>query len=308
MLTRIFATSKPLNYLLVGGYVFVVMILQLVFDATTVFDLTLLLTASVGFAAIFFSILLLDFIVRKNSLSKQNTYIVLIYGCLLAFLPLVDLFFVLIAAQILLFLGIRRAISLRSNKRTIKKIFDAAFWIAIASLIYFWSWVYIIALYAAVLYFSKQNYRYWLLPLFGLILVALLYVTGYFVIFDKFPLWESIFVSPDLDFNSWLKGNDVLVPAIFIGLSIIGGLLFYIRLSKTLFKLKRVQLYCILMLFIVGIAAIFGPKTQPQTWILMTFPLSVVAGNVVQDNTQRIITEVLLWGLVASPIVLAILL
>ena len=287
---------------------FAVLVLQLIFDSTTVFDLVLLIKGSLGFAALFFSILLLDFIVRKNNLSKQNTYIVLVYGCLLALLPIVDLFFVLIAAQILLFLGIRRAISLRSQKRTIKKIFDAAFWIAIASLFYFWSWVYIVALYVAILYFSQQNYRYWLLPIFGLVTVAVLYVTGYFVFFDSFPLWSSVFVSPDFDFGSWFKGDQVLIPAIYLSIGLVSGLLFYFRLNKTLFKLKRVQLYCILMLLIVAVAAIFGPKTQPETWILITFPLSVVAGNVIQDNTQRIITEVLLWGLVVSPILLAVLL
>ncbi|MEP2936590.1 MAG: hypothetical protein ABJM06_10700 [Gilvibacter sp.] len=308
MLTRIFATSKPLNYLLIGGYVFLVFVLQLSFDPATVFDFNLLVKALAGFAAIFFSILLLDFIVRKNTLSRPNTYIVLVYGGLIALLPIWNLLFALIIAQILLFLGIRRSISLRSQKRSIKKIFDAAFWFSIASLFYFWSAVYIVALFAAILYFSSRDYRYWLLPLFGVAVVLLLYFTGYLLWFDTIPQFTSLIAYPDFDFRQWTSDGLAIVPSIYLSLGLLCGLLFYYKLRKMLFKLKRVQLYCILMLILVGAAAFIGPKSQPESWILLSFPLAVVAGNVIQENTHRIITEVLLWALVLSPVLLTVML
>ncbi len=306
MLTRIFATSRPLNYLLVGGYLFAVFVLQLVFDPNTVFDLSLLLKGLLGFGAIFFSILLLDFVVRKNSLSRQNTYIVLVYGCLIAFLPIFDLLFELILAQILMLLGIRRSISLRSNKRVTKKIFDAAFWIAIATLLSFWFAVYLVALYVAILYFTLRSYQYWLLPIFGIAVIAVLYLTGHLMWLDSLPKWTSIFQAPDFDFSSWVSGEALLIPAVYLGLSFICGLIFYVKQRKSLFKLKRIQLYCIFMLLISCTTAIFGPKLQPETWILVTFPLAVVAGNVTQENTHRIITELLLWVLVLCPIALSV--
>lgn len=308
MLTRIFATSKPLNYLLVAGYVFVVFLIQVGFSPDTILDLNLLFRVLLGFATLFFSILLLDFIVRKNNLSRPNTYIVLVYGCLIALLPINSLLFVLIIAQLLLFLGIRRSISLRSQKRSTKKIFDAAFWITIACLFYFWSAVYLVALFAAILYFSSRDYRYWLLPFFGIAVVLILFFTGHLLWFNTLPQLERFIIYPDLHFKSWSNIELSLVPIIYLSLGLLSGLLFYYKLRKMLFKLKRVQLYCILMLILAGAAAVLGPKTQPETWIIMTFPLAVVAGNVIQENTHRIITELLLWALVLSPIILTVML
>jgi hypothetical protein len=175
-------------------------------------------------------------------------------------------------------------------------------------LFYFWSAAYVLALYAAILYFSTRNYRYWLLPIFGIVLVVFLFTTGHLMWANQLPIYSSYLLVPDVDFSSWFTGKTALIPILFLSLSLVGGLLFYLKLRKTLFKLKRVQMYCILMLMIATAAALLGVKTQPETWIITTFPLAVVAGNVIQENTHRLITELLLWALFLSPIVLAIVL
>jgi hypothetical protein len=80
-----------------------------------------------------------NFIISKNKLTLDNLYGLLI-GVILLGTFYESLFSTnLLLSNIFLLLAFRKIYSLSSNLNTKIKLFDAAFWIGIASLIYFWS-------------------------------------------------------------------------------------------------------------------------------------------------------------------------
>ena len=192
MLTRIFETSKPLNFLWVSLLLFLGFSLDWFYTEAHGFQLLELLEYVSILGLLIFSVLLVDFIVRKNELSKKNTFVVLLYGCFMALMPLSKLGVEGIAAHVLVLLALRRVISLRSMKSVKKKIFDASLWITIATLLWFAAGGMIAVVFLGVLLFDRLDYRNWIIPLFGIAAVLILYFTGHWVIFDQTPAMDFL--------------------------------------------------------------------------------------------------------------------
>ena len=56
-------------------------------------------------------------------------------------------------------LALRRLISLQSKLDIKKKLFDAAFWITIATLFYFWSMLFFALVIVALIYYSQNDIK-----------------------------------------------------------------------------------------------------------------------------------------------------
>ena len=70
-------------------------------------------------------------------------------------------------------LGYRRIISLRSQINVNKKLFDAAFWIAIAAYFIFGLYCFLLLIIITLLLYTDNNIKHWLIPFTGLLTVFL---------------------------------------------------------------------------------------------------------------------------------------
>ncbi|MGB1451143.1 MAG: hypothetical protein ACPG7E_05460, partial [Marinirhabdus sp.] len=121
-----------------------------------------------------FSVFLLDFLIRKNSLTRVNTYAVLVYVCFLCALPVVYTVPNIVFASVLLLLAYRRVISVSTGKNIEKKILDASLYISVAGLFYFWAVLFFLVLYLAIARRAILSFRLLFIPLAGLFAVATL--------------------------------------------------------------------------------------------------------------------------------------
>lgn len=131
---------------------------------------------------IFASLFIVNFVVKKNGMSKDSAYSVLFYLIFILFFPSVLDNGKLLLANFFILLSMRRIVSLYSLKASKEKIFDASIWVCIAALFHFWSILFLVLIYISVLFHVAKDYRNWFLPMiaFGAVTVIFLATALYF--------------------------------------------------------------------------------------------------------------------------------
>ncbi|MFD0777696.1 hypothetical protein ACFQZF_03325 [Flavobacterium myungsuense] len=233
MFTSLFRKSTPLNYsIVILGVVLFYFLVQIHF-VTNVFTSINAIEKIVLLAIIFGSIFTTNFIVKKNGLSKDSAYTVFFYFLLLLFFPNVWNNKSLLLSNFFILLAIRRLVSLQSLKTPKEKIFDASLWVFVAAMFHFWSIIYIILVFIAILFHAARDYRNWFLPFIAFFTSCSVFVL-FALIFDK--SWISQLLS-DTTVN--YKIDYFVKPSQNLALSVYTTIGLYFVLSLLMSMSKR---------------------------------------------------------------------
>jgi hypothetical protein len=307
MISSFFGKSKPINSIIV---ILIVSIIFISIKIKPIFSTLNLPEIAQQFALlliVILSVFVVDFIVSKNDLTKRNNYALLLFGLFIALIPnSITQSHVLLSNLFILF-ALRRIISLSSKQNIKKKLFDAAFWIAIASLFYFWAILFFIIVLIALIYYSQNDIKNWIIPFSGLITACIIVVSYNIVMYDYF-LPED-FVLPNVSFNFYSLNNLQSI----IGITLIVSLLiwcslFYIKSIKE--KTKKLKTSYILIGFsaiIALVVAIISPTKNGSEWIFIFVPLAIIMTNYLERLKEKWFKEILLLLLIITPIVLLVL-
>lgn len=176
MITSLFKKSSPINHSLIflmlafffGWYQFN----QVGIETTTEF----FVKKTVIISAIAASMIVANFIIKKNGLSKDNAFTFLFYTLLMLFFPPMLNNLDLIISNFFIILALRRLISLQSQKSPKEKIFDASLWIFVASVFHFWSILFIILVFISILFHTARDYRTWFLPFIAFFAACVIFI------------------------------------------------------------------------------------------------------------------------------------
>ena len=117
MLTSFFGKSKPINYILLS----VAIIIGYFFGVLTAQEQSLSLGSLSSHGLVIFlmvfAVLLLDFIIRKNNVTKNNTFAILLFVLFVLLVPEVYNAPKLILANIFVLLATRRILSLTTSRQ-----------------------------------------------------------------------------------------------------------------------------------------------------------------------------------------------
>jgi hypothetical protein len=294
MITSIFKKSTVINYslilILLLSFFFVYQFANdflpnTVFKTLEIVGILLLLFAS------FF---LVNFIVKKNRLTKDSSYSLLFFFLLLLFFPSVLNNFKLVIANFFILLAMRRLISLQTLKASKEKIFDASFWIFIATLFHFWSILFINLVFISIIFHVSRDYRNWLVPFVAAFAVIVLFVFFAFL-FDKLLInnfFSTTVYSLKMDYFKNIYQN--ISFSIFAVIS-----LFFIFTAITTLTSKPLNLQSaykqVIISFVIGIFVFILSANKSNEVMLFTFfPLSVMATNNIEYNQVKIRNEVVL--------------
>ena len=189
MITSVFRKSTPLNFILVVIFILVFFSVYHFQDLTWMKSYFLWFKKVILFGVILASLLVTNFIAKKNGLSKDSSYTILFYFLFLLFFPSVQDNLNLLLSNLFILLALRRLISLQSLKASKEKIFDASLWIFLAALFHFWSILFIILVYLSIIFHVSRDYRNWILPIIAL------FVTGI-----MFTLFATVFHFNGIDY------------------------------------------------------------------------------------------------------------
>jgi Family of unknown function (DUF6427) len=303
MISSIFGKTKPINFILLAIYVSLYFIItQYQAFHKEDFFLNLILNSWM-LAVLIFTVFLVDFIAKKNNLSKNNAYITLLFVLFLSAFP--ELFVVknAILAHIFVLLSVRKLLSLKTPSLVKQKIFDASFWICIAALFYSWAILYSILIYAAIVRYTAKNYKNWLIPFIAAAAVLILRYT-YFLWFEQPTDFFKIipFEIPQHPIT-YSYTHDVLSLIFLVLISSLAMISHRIYTRK-----KRTQQQSVFSLMLIawllGInATLFLGDEEKTTLIFMLFPTSVMVAQYLERIKKKWVKETFFWIFLLIPMV-----
>lgn len=304
MIASFFSKSKPIHYVIVSAVVLVVFsltkhsVFSNGFEIGSIFKLLFLLVVCL------LTIFTFDFVVSKNSLTKKNSYKILVFTLFFAVLPEVMLHSKILIANLFVLLALRRLISIRSGKMIKKKLFDAAFWIGVATLFFFWSSLFYILVFVALFVYRIADIKNWFIPIIGAVSVVII-ALAVMLTFD-WALSDYLNNLLDVSFDfSELNSVRIIVGSTLLLSYGLWALFYYIRNLRS--KAKNIRPSYILIIFaaILSIAIVaVSPVKNGSEFLFMFAPLAIILTNYIEVIKEKWFKEVLLWSLVVIPVAL----
>ena len=304
MLTSFFGKSKPINFVIFGAVIFLGYVFGALVQVEKALTLSQLLIDFFFILWSVYAIMLLDFIVRKNDLTYKNTFTVLLFTCFLVTLPVIFLDRNILFANVFLLMAFRRLASLSTEKNVEKKIFDASLWITVAALFYFWSILFFILLFFAIVQKPETSHRYFIIPFIGFVTILILSVTYQLLFNDSFT-WLLNWVSPiSLDFSRY-NSLKIIIPAATMATFLIWSLPFrLIKIASLSKKEKPNALLIIATLLVCACIALFSSEKTGSELFFIIAPLSIIVSNYIENIEEKRFKEGLLWLIVILPVAL----
>ncbi len=304
MLTSFFSKSKPVNYLLVAIFMALFFVLHHFLSAKTNFAFGDFIFQIVMLVVFLISMLLVDFISRKNGLTKSNTFKIFLFSLFVTTFPVAFLTSEVLIANFFVLLALRRIISLKTKKDIQKKILDAALWIALASCIYFWSILFIVVLYIAITQYAGTNFKNYLIPFVGMAAVIILANTYTLFVQNAFYLPLDWVKTSEFDFRAYHQLKLVLPLSFALGILLWAIVDFYLDKNNRSKKKKHTtNLIVIILILAISIAAITADKNGSEL-LFIAMPFSVLTANYFEKKRDFIFKEVILWSFLVLPFII----
>lgn len=294
MLTNLFSKSRPINYLLITAALLLVYLVNMFTDLSWLTSDFSLFNKIVLFFVLGLSVLIVQFITYKNQLANQNLYSLFFYASFfILFSSILDNNKVILANFFVL-LALRRIFSINSLRNVKQKIFDAAFFILIASLFHFWSILFIVLLYFAILWLVSDDYRNWFIPVVALFSVSILFYT-YTLYSDIsfFEYWKDHIVV-GFEFTYFENVYQNIALALFTSISCLFAFSQVLELRNLPVSAHFVY-NKILVCFLIGAAIYVLSDHKMNSLLVYTFfPLSILGANYIERLAKNWMKELTL--------------
>ena len=307
MLTSFFGKSKPINYILLSIAIIIGYFLGLLTTQELSPSLGSLSSHGLVIFLMVFAVLLLDFIIRKNNVTKNNTFAILLFVLFVLLVPQVYNAPKLILANIFVLLATRRILSLTTEKNTVKKIFDATMYITLASFCYGWAILFFVVLYPAITNKTKFTLTYLFIPIVGFLGITSIAVAYQFVVTDSYS-WLYLWIPErDFDLSAYSDTKLLITTVLLLGLLLWMGI---VRLSKlgSLSKKERPSAITILLIAIISVGIVLAKAQKNGSELFFVFaPIAAVTSNFIESRTsktRRMFSDVFLWSLFVLVVVL----
>lgn len=307
MLTSFFGKSKPVNGVVITVFLIIFFIIANFKEWFIDFKLLYFLEKLAVLLSLIVSVFTLNFIAKKNELTYRSAYKILFFVVFSAS------FFTLlrnhqaIFANLCVLLAFRRIISLKSKKVMQKKVFDATFWVCIASLFYFWSILFLVVVYAGILYYLPKG-KNWLIPPIAALTVGALTLSFHIIAYDQFYTFSQWFEWSNFDYSNY-QNLEILIPvSIILTLTLWTLVRFLAVVNKASVSMKPSLNLVLLSLLTAVAVAIFAPTKDGSELIFFFVPLSIITSIYFDQKQDKVFREVLLVLLILMPLCISLVL
>lgn len=304
MISSIFGKTKPINFIIILGFLFFFYWFVHLFMFQKGYDPEQLLLQTFVLGILLFSLFVVNFIVKRNQITGTNSFCILYYTLLIVVFPDVLIDNNAILSSFFLLLSLRRLISLKSLKNIKPKIFDATLWIVVSSFFYDWAILFLVLVFVAIYFYEPKNIKNWLVPILAIFTCAIILVGVLILTNDLSKLAEhysfSISSAPHY-FLSLANSSKILSYSAIV---IIAGFIGFLKLGKLgLGKIITMRLIAICL--IIGLAVTFLKSSDGAYPILLTFfPSAILLTKYVEVTKKIKIKEIVLIASVLAPFIL----
>lgn len=303
MISNFFSQSKPINFVAVSIILLIVFVITKYMTLDMELDVFLITKQVLLFSVSLFSVFIFDFLVNRNNLTKKNSYKILLFVLFIAILPETLLNSKTLISNLFVLFALRRIISLRSKKEVKKKLFDASFWITIASLLYFWSVLFFILIIAALIVYAITDIKNWLIPIIGVLTVIIIGASCMIVLDIDFYYFFNNLIDVSFDFSP-LNSKRIIIGATILFSFGIWSLFYYIKNLKSKAKSLRPSFSLIIIATIISLVIIIiSPIKDGSEFVFLFAPLAIIMTNYLEVISEKWFKESLLWTLILTPII-----
>ncbi|MEG0848259.1 MAG: DUF6427 family protein [Flavobacterium sp.] len=298
MITSVFKKSTPLNYSLVVILILVFFFMFQIRETSWINSYFTIFQKLSLLCFILASFFMINFIVKKNGLSKDNGYAIFFYLLFILFFPSIFNNPDVIYANFFILLALRRLISLQSLKASKEKIFDASFWIFVASLFQFWCVLFLILVFISIVFHVSRDYRNWVLPFIALLAVTLVFIM--ISLMFNINAVEFLQKRAVIDFRIDYFKNNYENGALSIYVAV--ALFFVISMITTLSNrpqivhasYKKIVAY----FFIAALVFIVSPDKSNDLLLFSIAPLTIMAASHIEYVQQKLNNEIVFYVLI----------
>jgi len=301
MLTSFFGKSKPVNGVAITAFLILFFVIANFREWFVDFNLLLFFEKLAVLLSLVVGVFTLNFIAKKNELTRRSAYKILFFVIFSASFFTLLRNHQVIFANLLVLLAFRRIISLKSKKVMQKKVFDATFWICIASLFYFWSILFLVVVYLGILYYLPKP-KNWLIPPVAALAVTVLTLSFHIIAYDQFYTFTQWFQWSNFDYSNYQELNILIPVSIILALTLWTLTQFFAVVGKASISMKPSLNLVLLSLLTAVAVAIFAPTKDGSELIFFFVPLSIITSIYFDQRSDRIFREVLLILLILMPI------
>lgn len=298
MISSFFNKAKPIQLAVISVLLLIVFIIAKVTTLHEPFTLELFFKQALFFGVCLTSLFVLDFFVSKNNLTKKNSYKILMFGLFIAVLPETLLSSKLLIANLFILLALRRILSLRSQKEIKKKLFDAAFWIGLASLLFFWASLFYILIFMALLLYSFVDIKNWIVPLVGIACVTILYISYAMLMDIDFASLQDGLFDMSLDFTP-LNSKRIIIAATLLLSYGTWASFYFMNNIKHQLKSYRPSFVLVIISSLIALAIIVvAPTKNGSEFIFLFAPLAIIMSNYLEIIPEKWFKESLILVLI----------
>ncbi|WP_408065828.1 hypothetical protein [Zobellia sp. 1_MG-2023] len=252
-------------------------------------------------SVLFFSVFIVNFIVKRNKVTGANSFTILFYGLLMVVFPETLLDSNAIFCSFFLLLATRRLISIRSLKNIKFKIFDATIWVLVSSLFYDWALLFLILVLAAIYFYEPKNARNWFVPLAAIFTVLMITECVLILYGNQDFLSNHYKFSVSLDstyFSYWGHSTKLVLFALT---TFVSGILAFVKLGKSGFG-KVITMRLIALSFVIGLVLNILLLSDNVYPVMITFfPAVVFMTKYIESLRKANIREIILMAAVLIP-------
>ena len=295
MIASFFKTSKPFHFVIMSLLALFLFVWYRKDGFLQGFDAITVLSEVALYFVLIFSLAVITFINSKNNLTKKNSYHILLFVLFLALVPNTLKNNNILLSNLFLLLAFRRLISIKSYIDVNKKLFDAAFWIGVACLFYFWAILFFGLIFITLILFSIDRVRSWIIPFIAISTLFVL-VTCYYILFENTLFYfDDIIETVSFDFTVFNFLNSVIGITFLISIGL-WSLFYYWKKLRDVARVKRSSFMLVFyyLVFAIAIAIVTNNKTGSEFIFLFT-PLAIITSNYLEDIENSWFSEVFVW-------------
>ena len=299
MITSVFKKSTPLNFSLVVILILVFFLMYQFQDISWMNSGILILKKAVTLGVLIASVLITDFVAKKNGLSKDSSYTIFSYFLFLLFFPSLLDNINLVVSNFFILLALRRLISLQSLKASNEKIFDASLWIFVASLFHFWSILFIVLVFISILFHVSREFKNWVLPFIALFIVGIISILLSMIL--NVSIIEFLNKNATTNFEINYFTNNYQNGALSIYATV--ALFFVISMFATISHrplLLHTSFKKIMTSFFIGVVIFVVSPNKSNDLLVFTFaPMAIMATSHIEIAQLKLKQEMVLFVLIA---------
>lgn len=279
MIAKIFSRANPMNFLICIA----ILLLGFILSSVKIYRSDVGTAESIAYFSIFFllvfTIFLTDFIAKKSNLNKSDNYAIVFFVLFLLLIPETLSDFSVVMSNVFVLLAFRRLVSLQSLILSKQKILDASIWISIACVFEFWSILFFILVFVAILIHVSSDFRNWLIPFVGISAVAILVALYAFIV--DFGIIDSIRDKAVLDFN-FGNINSFSFSAFLVVLVVL--LIFQVIHFQNYLATLQNSIKKVIALLIIGLFVyLFSIEKNNGFLLFCIAPLSLIGSNFINS-------------------------